>query len=173
MIQKLKDAGAIILAKSNLHEFAFGTTTISSLGGQTYNPYDLTRNPGGSSGGTGAALAANLGVIGLGTDTGGSIRIPSSYNSLVGIRPTIGLTSREGIIPLAISQDVGGPMARTVADAALMLDVVSGYDKHDLATSYSIGRIPDSYTDYLDVNGLKGARIGIVRDSSMMGTNAR
>ncbi|MBJ6360550.1 amidase family protein [Paenibacillus sp. GCM10012307] len=172
MIQKLKDAGAIILAKSNLHEFAFGTTTISSLGGQTNNPYDLSRNPGGSSGGTGAALAANLGAIGLGTDTGGSIRIPSSYNSLVGIRPTIGLTSREGIIPLALSQDVGGPMARTVADAALMLDVVSGYDKNDLATSYSIGRIPSSYTDYLDVNGLKGARIGVIRDSSVMGTNS-
>ncbi|MDU0205557.1 amidase family protein [Paenibacillus sp. PFR10] len=166
MIKKLKNAGAIILAKSNLHEFAFGTTTLSSLGGQTKNPYDLTTNPGGSSGGTGAALAANFGTIGLGTDTGGSIRIPSSRNALVGIRPTIGLTSREGIIPLAHSQDVGGPMARSVADAAIALDVVSGYDPNDLVTALSTGNIPKSYTDYLDKDGLKGARIGVIRSLS-------
>lgn len=166
MIKKLKNAGAIILAKSNLHEFAFGTTTLSSLGGQTKNPYDLTTNPGGSSGGTGAALAANFGVIGLGTDTGGSIRIPSSRNALVGIRPTIGLTSREGIIPLAHSQDVGGPMARSVADAAIALDAVSGYDPNDLVTALSSGNIPKSYTDYLDKDGLKGARIGVIRSLS-------
>lgn len=166
MIKKLKNAGAIILAKSNLHEFAFGTTTLSSLGGQTKNPYDLTTNPGGSSGGTGAALAANFGVIGLGTDTGGSIRIPSSRNALVGIRPTIGLTSREGIIPLAHSQDVGGPMARSVADAAIALDAVSGYDPNDLVTALSTGNIPKSYTDYLDKDGLKGARIGVIRSLS-------
>ncbi|MZQ86569.1 amidase [Paenibacillus sp. 5J-6] len=166
MIKKLKNAGAIILAKSNLHEFAFGTTTLSSLGGQTKNPYDLTTNPGGSSGGTGAALAANFGVIGLGTDTGGSIRIPSSRNALVGIRPTIGLTSREGIIPLAHSQDVGGPMARSVADAAIALDAVSGYDPNDLVTALSTGNIPKSYTDYLDKDGLKGAKIGVIRSLS-------
>jgi len=110
-IKKLKAAGAIILGKTNLHEFAFGITTSSSLGGQTLNPYALDHYPGGSSGGTGAAIAANFAAAGMGTDTGGSIRIPSSFNSLVGIRPTIGLSSRDGIIPLALSQDVGGPMA--------------------------------------------------------------
>ncbi|WP_261808036.1 amidase family protein [Paenibacillus sp. N3.4] len=171
MVQKLKDAGAIILAKANLSEFAINTDTNSSLGGQTKNPYDLTKNPGGSSGGTGAALASNFGVGGLGTDTGGSIRIPSSYNSVVGIRPTIGLTSRDGIIPLALSQDVGGPMTRTVADAAIMLDVVSGYDSNDIATAASVGQTPVSYTKYLDKNGLKGARIGVITDSGVTGNN--
>lgn len=172
MVQKLKDAGAIVLAKVNLSEFAINTDTYSSLGGQTHNPYNLQYNPGGSSGGTGASLASNFAVGGLGTDTGGSIRIPSSYNSIVGIRPTIGLTSRDGIIPLALSQDVGGPMARTVADAAIMLDAVSGYDPNDVATAASIGRKPVSYTNYLDKNGLKGARIGLIVDNSVRGTNA-
>ncbi|GIO15821.1 hypothetical protein J19TS2_53760 [Cohnella xylanilytica] len=172
MVKKLKDAGAIILAKANLSEFAINTDTNSSLGGQTKNPYDLTKNPGGSSGGTGAALAANFGAAGLGTDTGGSIRIPSSYNSIVGIRPTIGLTSRDGIIPLALSQDVGGPMARTVADAAIMLDAISGYDPNDIATAGSVGKIPVSYTKYLDKNGLDGARIGVITDASITGSNA-
>ncbi|WP_274652652.1 amidase family protein [Paenibacillus humicola] len=171
MIQKLKDAGAIILAKANLSEFAINTDTNSSLGGQTKDPYDLTKNPGGSSGGTGAALASNFAVAGLGTDTGGSIRIPSSYNSVVGIRPTIGLTSRDGIIPLALSQDVGGPMARTVSDAAIMLDAISGYDPHDIATAGSVGRKPASYTQYLVKDGLKGARIGLVLDTSVTGNN--
>ncbi|SFE87283.1 Asp-tRNAAsn/Glu-tRNAGln amidotransferase A subunit [Paenibacillus catalpae] len=171
MIKKLKDAGAIILAKANLSEFAINTDTNSSLGGQTKNPYDLTKNPGGSSGGTGASLASNFAVAGLGTDTGGSIRIPSSWNSIVGIRPTIGLTSRDGIIPLALSQDVGGPMARTVSDAAVLLDAVSGYDPNDIVTAGSFGKKPVSYTKYLDKNGLKGARIGLVLDSSVVGTN--
>lgn len=171
MIKKLKDAGAIILAKANLSEFAINTDTNSSLGGQTKNPYVLTQNPGGSSGGTGASIASNLGVAGLGTDTGGSIRIPSSYNSIVGIRPTIGLTSRDGIIPLALSQDVGGPMARTVADAAIMLDTVSGYDPNDIVTAGSIGKKPTSYTNYLIKDGLKGARIGLVTNTSVIGTN--
>jgi|GEM_PF-328963 Asp-tRNAAsn/Glu-tRNAGln amidotransferase A subunit and related amidases len=171
MIKKLKDAGAIILAKANLSEFAINTDTNSSLGGQTWNPYNIKLNPGGSSGGTGASLAANFGVAGLGTDTGGSIRIPSSWNSIVGIRPTIGLTSRDGIIPLALSQDVGGPMARTVSDAAILLDAVSGYDPNDIATAGSIGRKPASYTRFLDKNGLKGARIGLVLDSSVSGSN--
>ena len=125
------------------------------------NPYALDHYPGGSSGGTGAAIAANFAAAGMGTDTGGSIRIPSSFNSLVGIRPTIGLSSREGIIPLALTQDVGGPMARTVSDAAIMLDATVGYDKEDVATAYAVGKIPSSYTDFLDVNGLKGARIGV------------
>ncbi|WP_054026777.1 amidase family protein [Bacillus sp. FJAT-28004] len=169
-IAKLKAAGAIILAKSNLHEFAFGITTQSSLGGQTLNPYGLTHNPGGSSGGTGASIAANFALAGLGTDTGGSIRIPSSYNSLVGIRPTIGLSSRDGIIPLALTQDVGGPMARTVTDAAILLDATAGYDPDDISTAYNVGKIPTSYTDFLDINGLKGARIGVATE--LFGTTA-
>ncbi len=170
-IAKLKEAGAIILGKTNLHEFAFGITTSSSLGGQTKNPYALDRYPGGSSGGTGAAIAANLAVAGLGTDTGGSIRIPSSFNSLVGIRPTIGLSSRDGIIPLALTQDVGGPIARTVEDAAILLDATAGYDPDDVATAYSVGRIPESYTRYLDANGLKGARIGVATELFLEGNN--
>ncbi len=173
MVEKLKEAGAIILAKANLHEFAFGLSTVSSLGGQTLNPYDLTKNPGGSSGGTGAALAANFGVIGLGTDTGGSIRVPSSYNNLVGLRPTIGLTSREGIIPLALTQDVGGPIARTVEDIAISMDVMKGYDPDDAATLYSVGKTPTTYTQFLDADGLRGARIGVIRASSVMGTNTK
>jgi amidase len=139
-------------------------TSTSSLGGTTLNPYDPARNAGGSSGGTGAAIAANFGLLGFGTDTGGSIRVPSSFNSLVGIRPTIGLNSRDGIIPLALSQDVGGPMTRTVADAAAALSVVAGYDPNDPVTAGSIGKVPTSYTSFLDPNGLKGARIGVVRD---------
>lgn len=161
MIARLKAAGAIILAKSNLHEFAFDITTSSSLDGQTLNPYESHHYPGGSSGGTGAAIAASFAAAGLGTDTGGSIRIPSAFNSLVGIRPTIGLTSRDGIIPLALTQDVGGPMARTVSDAALLLDATAGYDADDVATAYSVGHIPSSYTDSLQVDGLQGARIGV------------
>ena len=163
-VQKLRDAGAVILGKANLSEFAFSFSTESSLGGVTLNPYDPNRTPGGSSGGTGTAIAANFGAIGLGTDTGGSIRIPSTFNSLVGVRPTIGLSSRDGIIPLALSQDVGGPMTRTVADAAVTLDATVGYDPKDPATAASIGKIPQSYTQFLDPNGLQGTRIGVVRD---------
>lgn len=161
-VARLKAAGAIIIAKANLDEFAFNITTSSSLGGQTLNPYNPGHYPGGSSGGTGAAIAANFAAAGLGTDTGGSIRIPSSLNSLVGIRPTIGLSSRDGIIPLALTQDVGGPMARTVADAAAVLEATAGYDAKDLVTTQSLGRVPDSYLSYLDKEGLRGARIGVV-----------
>ncbi|WP_233522531.1 amidase family protein [Peribacillus glennii] len=163
-IKKLKEAGAIILAKSNLHEFAFGITTVSSAGGQTLNPYNLERNPGGSSGGTGAAIAANFAAAGLGTDTGGSIRIPSAFNSLVGIRPTIGLSSRDGIVPLALTQDVGGPMARTVADAAILLEATSGYDPNDTKTAWSVGETEGDYIKSLDRKGLQGAKIGVIRD---------
>ncbi|WP_078427545.1 amidase family protein [Alkalihalobacterium alkalinitrilicum] len=169
--KRLREEGAIILGKANLHEFAFGFQTISSLGGQSYNPYDLTRFPGGSSGGTAAAVAANLVTVGLGTDTGGSIRIPSSFNSLVGIRPTMGLASRDGIIPLALTQDVGGPMARTVEDAAVVLDVIAGYDPNDPVTEASIGNIPRTYTHYLKKNGLKNAKIGVV--PALFGNNAQ
>ncbi|MGN7358614.1 amidase family protein [Paenibacillus sp. SAF-054] len=163
-VKKLRDAGAIIIGKANLHEFAFGYTTVSSMGGQTLNPYDPSRVPGGSSGGTAAAIAANLAAVGMGTDTGGSIRIPSSFNSLVGIRPTVGLSSRDGIAPLALTQDTGGPIARSVADAALILNATAGYDPNDIATAKSVGFVPKDYTDYLDKDGLQGARIGIVRE---------
>ena len=162
-VEKLKEAGAIILAKANLHEFAFGITTESSLGGQTLNPYNLAHNPGGSSGGTGAAVAANFAVAGFGTDTGGSIRIPSAFNSLVGLRPTIGLSSRDGIIPLALTQDTGGPMARTVEDLAHLLDATVGYDEKDIETARSVTNIPETYTEFLNKDGLEGARIGVVR----------
>ena len=164
MVKKIRAAGAIILGKSNMAEWAFSPyVTVSSMGGITRNPYDLQRVPAGSSGGTGAAVAANLGEIGLGTDTGNSIRGPSSHNDLVGIRPTIGLTSRDGIIPLYSGNDVGGPMARTVEDAATLLDVVAGYDPADPVTKLSDGKIPKSYTQFLDKNGLRGVRIGVFR----------
>lgn len=163
-VEKLKEAGAIILAKSNLHEFAFGYTTVSSVSGQTLNPYNVSKVPGGSSGGTGASIAASFAAVGMGSDTGGSIRVPSSFNNLVGIRPTIGLSSRDGIMPLALTQDTGGPIARTVADAAAILDLTVGYDPDDVTTAASVDRIPESYLHYLDPAGLNGARIGIVRE---------
>lgn len=125
LVKRLKAAGAIILAKTNLHEFAIWGELISSIKGQTYNPYDLSRTPGGSSGGTGAALAANFGLAGIGTDTINSIRSPSSANSLVGIRPTVGLVSDDGIVPYSLTQDTAGPMARNVADAAAVLKVIA------------------------------------------------
>ena len=162
IVGKLKDAGAIVIAKTNLHEFAVWGETVSSLGGRTHNPYDLSRTPGGSSGGTGAALAANFGLLGIGTDTVNSIRSPASANSLVGIRPTVGAVSRRGIIPNSFVQDSVGPMARTVTDAARMLGVLTGYDAGDPATSWSIGRTESDYTRFLDHGGLKGARIGVV-----------
>src|SRR5205823_8135398 len=138
MVKKLREAGAIVLAKSNMAEWAFNPyLTVSSIAGITRNPYDLDRVPAGSSGGTAAAVAASLGEVGLGTDTGNSIRGPSSHNALVGIRPTIGLTSRDGIIPLNFFADVGGPMARTVADAATVLGVGAGYDPADPITKMS------------------------------------
>lgn len=164
MVQKIRAAGAIILAKSNMAEWAFSPyLTASSIAGITRNPFDLDYVPAGSSGGTAAAVAANLGEIGLGTDTGNSIRGPSSHNALVGIRPTMGLTSRDGIIPLALGADMGGPMARSVADAATLLDVVAGYDPADPITQSSAGHIPKSYSASLDKNGLRGARIGVYR----------
>src|ERR687897_3717965 len=123
MVKRLRDAGAIVVAKANLHELARAGTSVSSLGGQTKNPYDLTRTPGGSSGGTGAAIAANFGVLGTGSDTGQSIRSPSSANSLVGLRPTRGLISRDGIVPVSSTQDAAGPIGRSVADVAAVLQV--------------------------------------------------
>jgi Asp-tRNA(Asn)/Glu-tRNA(Gln) amidotransferase A subunit family amidase len=165
MVRRLKEAGAIVLAKSNMAEFAFSPyeTVGSFLPGYTFNPYALNRVPAGSSGGTAAAVAANLGAVGLGTDTGNSIRGPASHTALVGIRPTLGLTSRDGIVPLYLERDVGGPMTRTVEDAARVLDVVAGVDPADPATAHAGGRIPPTYTATLDRDALRGARIGVVR----------
>jgi amidase len=166
VVTRLRQAGAILLAKANLTELARGGTTVSSLGGQTKNPYDLTRTPGGSSGGTGAAIAANFGVLGTGSDTGQSIRSPASAQSLVGLRPTRGLVSRAGIIPFSTTQDEAGPITRTVEDAARMLDVIAGYDPADPVTAFSAQKIPPAYTAFLDRDGLKGARIGVLTDFS-------
>src|SRR5579859_5599920 len=164
MVKKLREAGAIVLAKSNMAEWAFSPyVTMSSIAGTTRNPYDLDRVPAGSSGGTAAAVAASLGEVGLGTDTGNSIRGPSSHGALVGIRPTMGLTSRDGIIPLNFFADVGGPMARSVADAATVLSVVAGYDPADPITKMSDGKVEADYRKYLVKDGLRGARIGVVR----------
>ncbi len=164
-VRKLKEAGAIVLAKSNMAEWAFSPKhTVSSIAGETLNPYNLDHVPAGSSGGTGAAVAANFGSIGLGTDTGNSIRGPSSHNALVGFRSTLGLTSREGIVPLYARNDVGGPMCRTVEDATRILDVIAGYDTNDPVTKYSEGKRPDSYLNYLNVKSLDGKKIGILRE---------
>ncbi|TJY36383.1 amidase [Pontimicrobium aquaticum] len=167
IIKQLKDAGAIILAKSNMAEWAFSAMhTKSSTGGTTRNPYNLDYVPAGSSGGTAAAIASNIGVIGLGTDTGNSIRGPSSHCALVGFRTTLGLISREGIAPLFLRNDVVGPMCRTVEDATRVMEVMAGYDIDDPITKNSQGQIPDNYTQFLDENGLKGARIGVLRELS-------
>jgi amidase len=162
MVKKLRDAGAVMIGKTNLHELAYGITTISSMGGQTRNPYDPDRNPGGSSGGTGAAVAANFAVAGMGTDTCGSIRIPSANNNLFGMRGTAGLASRDGIIPLSHTQDIGGPLARTVTDLALMLDATVGFDAADPTTSASKGHIPRTYLGVMGDSSLQDMRIGIV-----------
>ena len=162
MVKKLRDGGAIILAKVNLGEFANGYQ--SSLGGQSLNPHDLTRTPGGSSGGTGVGIAAGYAPIGLGTDTGGSIRGPSTINGIVGLKPTHGLLSHDGIIPLALSLDMGGPMTRSVYDAAVSLGVMAGIDPADPYTKKSQGKFHSDYTQFLDADALKGARLGVVRD---------
>ncbi len=161
-VAKLRAAGAVIIGKSNMHELASGITTISSLGGQTLNPYDLRRNPGGSSGGTGAAITASFATVGWGSDTCGSIRIPSAQNNLVGLRPTKGVSSIDGIIPLAHTQDVGGPLARTMRDLAIALDATVGPDPADPATRILDGRDAPRFVEALDANALQGARIGIL-----------
>ncbi len=164
-IKRLRDAGAIILAKTSLDEFARGSTGTSSLGGQTLNPYNLKKIPGGSSAGSGAAVAALFGQVGLGTETGSSIRHPSSKNNLVGFSPSRGLVSRQGIIPISITFDRAGPMARSVTDAAIVMSIMAGTDAADLITLDSLGHAPqDNYLSALQKNGLKGARIGVLRD---------
>lgn len=162
-VQKLRDAGAIVLAKSNMAEFAFSAQmTVSSILGSTRNAYSLDRVPAGSSGGTAASVAANFGVVGLGTDTGNSIRGPSSHNALVGIRSTIGLTSRDGIVPLNLSRDIGGPMARTVEDAVIVFNALAGYDPADPITEPVKDVVLPDYTTFLDKDKLNGTRIGVL-----------
>jgi amidase len=182
VVKKLRAAGAIVLAKLNLHEFAGGGGSVggakdpavlkagavpngsSTIIGQTLNPHHLDYGPAGSSGGTGAAIAAGFAQFGLGTDTGGSIRGPSSVNGIVGLKPTHGLLSRDGIVPLALTFDTGGPMARSVTDIALAMNVMTGVDPADPATRKSEGRIEPDYTAFLKTGALRGARIGIARD---------
>ncbi len=162
MVRRLRAAGVVILGKTNMHEFAYGTETLGSAFGATRNPYDPTRNPGGSSGGTGAAVAANFAVAGLGSDTCGSIRIPAAHNSLVGLRGTQGAASRTGIIPLSATQDIGGPLAHNVTDLALLLDVTTGYDPADPQTAAVIGHFNTPFTDSLNPDALRGKRVGVV-----------
>jgi amidase len=166
--RKLREAGAVILGKTNLSEWANFRSSHSSSGwsgrgGQTKNPYVLDRNPCGSSSGTGAAISANLSAIGVGTETDGSVVCPSSANSLVGIKPTVGLISRAGIIPISHNQDTAGPMCRTVTDAAILLGALAGIDTRDDVTKAGAGKSFADYTKFLDTNGLKGARIGVHR----------
>lgn len=170
-VDKMRKAGALIFAKSHLQEFARGGVSISSLGGQVLNPYDLTRNPGGSSGGTGAAIAANFAVLGTGSDTGQSIRSPASANSLVGIRATRGLVSRAGVMPNSATQDEVGPITRSVKDAARLFDVMVGFDPADPITAFGVGKAPASYVAGLNAKALKGARIGVM--GNLFGKEAR
>jgi amidase len=166
--QKLREAGAVILGKTNLSEWAnirssHSTSGWSGRGGLTRNPYALDRNPCGSSSGTGAGISANLAAAGIGTETDGSIVCPSSSNGLAGIKPTVGLVSRGGIIPISHSQDGAGPMCRTVRDAAILLGALTGADPDDVATAAGAGKSQTDYAQYCDPNGLKGARIGVAR----------
>jgi amidase len=166
--KRLREAGAVILGKTNLSEWAnirsnHSISGWSGRGGQTKNPYALDRNPCGSSSGTGAGISANLAAIGIGTETDGSIVCPSSANGLAGIKPTVGLVSRHGIIPISHTQDTAGPMCRTVRDAAILLGVLTGVDPEDKATEASQGRSSQDYTQFLKEDGLKGARIGVLR----------
>jgi amidase len=168
VVQRLREAGAVILGKTNLSEWAnirssHSSSGWSGRGGQTKNPYALDRNPCGSSSGSGAATAANLCAVAVGTETDGSVVCPASANGLVGIKPTVGLVSRSGIIPISHSQDTAGPMARTVRDAAILLGAMAGVDSRDSATAASVGKAATDYTKFLDPNGLKGARIGVAR----------
>jgi len=172
MVKRLVDAGAIVLAKSNMAELAFSPyeTVSSILPGYTKNPYALDRVTAGSSGGTGASVAASFGVVGLGTDTGTSIRGPSAHNALVGIRSTMGLTSRAGVVPLNLAADIAGPMARTVTDAVAVFQVVAGYDPDDLATEPSRDRAMPDYAKALQRDGLRGARIGVMPQAYLTAT---
>lgn len=172
MVQRLVDAGAVVLAKSNMAELAFSPyeTVNSVLPGYTKNPYALDRVTAGSSGGTAAAVTASFGVVGLGTDTGNSIRGPSAHNALVGIRSTMGLTSRAGVVPLNLASDIAGPMTRTVTDAVAVFQVVAGYDATDPATEPSRDRPLPEYAKALQRDGLRGARIGVLPQAYLTAT---
>jgi Asp-tRNA(Asn)/Glu-tRNA(Gln) amidotransferase A subunit family amidase len=167
MVKRLREEGAIVLAKSNMAEFAFSPleTVNSILPGHTRNPYDTSRTTAGSSGGSAAAAAASFGAASLGTDTGNSIRGPSSHQALVGIRSTMGLTSRAGVVPLSYAADIAGPMARTVSDAVAVFQVVAGYDPRDPVTDASRSRSIPDYSQSLVADGLRGARIGVLRQA--------
>lgn len=169
--RRLTDAGAIILGKANLHEFALAGTTVSSLGGQTLNPYDLSRTPGGSSGGSGVAVAMDFCTVAIATDTVNSIRSPASATCLTGLRPSRGLISRAGLIPVTDTQDTVGPLARTVTDIACVMDVLVGYDPDDPVTAHCVGKTPSSYCDSLDPDALNGRRLGVL--SSFQGHEKR
>lgn len=166
IVKKLRDAGAVILGKANMSEFAlsFDRLSHSSLGGLTRNPYNLKRDVAGSSSGSAAAVASNFAVFATGSDTAGSIRAPANVAGTVGIKPTLGLTSRNGVVPVSLSYDVTGPIARTVEDAAIALQFMAGVDPDDPRTRESLSWQVEDYTQYLDADALKGARIGIVRD---------
>lgn len=169
VVKQLRNAGAVILGKTNLSEWANFRSTRSSSGwssrgGQTLNPYILDRSPCGSSSGSGVAVAANLCAVSVGTETNGSIACPASMNSIVGIKPTVGLVSRSGIIPISKTQDTAGPFGRTVADAAMLLGAMTGRDPEDAATSDTPAKTPTDYAVYLDPDGLKGKRIGVEKD---------
>jgi amidase len=170
LVQRLRAAGAVVLGKTNLSEWANFRSTRSSSGwssrgGQTRNAYVLDRNPCGSSSGTGTAIAASLAAVGVGTETDGSIICPASVNGLVGLKPTVGLVSRNGIIPISVSQDTAGPMTRSVADAALLLGAMAGVDETDPSGHAAAGNIPPDYTSFLKADALKGKRFGLVRKS--------
>jgi amidase len=162
IVTKMKNAGAVILAKTTMGEFASGY--LGSGAGIIRNAYDPKRNASGSSAGTGSGVTANFASVGIGEDTGGSIRGPAAVNSLVGLRPTLGLVSRHGMMPATPTTDALGPITRTVKDAAILLDVLAGYDPADLVTVYAVGKVPDSYTSLLSEDGLRGARIGVIRE---------
>ena len=168
IVARLREAGAVILGKANLSEWANfrstkSTSGWSARGGQTRNPYALDRNPCGSSSGSGAAVAANFAAAGIGTETDGSIVCPAAATGIVGLKPTVGLVSRSGIVPIAHSQDTAGPMTRTVSDAAILLGAIAGADPADAATNAATGHLQADYTRFLDASGLRGARIGVAR----------
>lgn len=178
VVKKLREAGAIILGKAEMDEFAISGSGYSSLGGQTLNPYQLNRQSGGSSGGPGAAIAANFATVGTGSDTGGSIRTPSSFQGLVGVRPTRGLISLDGIIPFTLSRDMIGPMARTVTDAAITLGAMVEFDPDNPGTrtlipppALELDKFYTDYTQFLDPDDLEGARLGVVRNYFGNGVN--
>jgi Asp-tRNA(Asn)/Glu-tRNA(Gln) amidotransferase A subunit family amidase len=161
IVRRLRNAGAVIIGKSTMGEYAAGY--LSSASGPIRNAYDPKRHASGSSGGSGAGVAANFAIVSIAEDTGGSVRGPAAVSSLIGLRPTVPLVSRFGMLPARPSTDTLGPIARTVRDAALLLDVIAGYDPNDPVTAQAVGQIPDSYTSFLTPDGLKGARIGVIR----------